>query len=400
MIDICIITPGILEARTQRGGGIEEQHYRVGLELSKYLHTVIISSFYKHFQGQSLVNDNFMVEEVYFPSCKDYPPKSMVERYIIPFSMVLYSLLASIKIISLAKRGLKIVIVTDILTGLLPAVLAKLLGVKVIFSEGNSWPWVNPYVVPMNLSVNQKIMYSTKILIGSLLAKVSNFIRVQSASIKRGMVKNGIDHNKIVVIGPGIDTNMFKPTNKNDFSCMKFRIGFVGRLTDEKGSRLLFAVCKKAEKVIPEVSFMIMGGGPHEKLFKSLRNIEHIGWVPRITLPGFLSQVQAVLFFQKDLGIAELEAMASGKAVIACNTKGVSQIIKNMENGLLCEPKAASYVGAIKILCQNHNLVRKLSYNARETALRNFSWDSVGMQWVKLIFREMNYRWDILHVEV
>lgn len=383
-MDICIVSPGLLHARTQRGGGIEEQHYEVGLELSKHFHIIILSPFYRRYKKRVLVNNNLTVEEVYFPSCERYPPKSLMERYMTLLSMALYSFLVSTRIISLTKKGLKIVVVTDTLTGLPPTILAKILGVKVIFSEGNLWPWVNPYIIPKNLSTSQKIMCSAKIFMGTLLGKMSNFVRVQSISIKKGMAKNGINQDKVVVIEPGIDTCIFKPANENSLSCKSFRVGFLGRLMDEKGAPLLFEICKKAEKVIPEASFRIMGGGPYEKRFRSLRNVEHVGWVPRNMLPKLMSRIQVILFFQRDLGIAELEAMASGKAIIACSIEGVQQFVKHLENGVLCTPDAECYIDAIKLLVENPRLLRAISEKARETAVKYFDWNIAGNNWFLL----------------
>lgn len=383
-VDICLVVPGLLSANTQRGGGVEEQLYRVGLELTKNFNPTIVSPFDTSYVKRVQVNDNMTIEEVYFPCCKNYPPKTFAERYMSLFSMILYGFLVLEKIISFKKRGLRIVILTDSLIGAAPAIAARLLQIKVIFSEGNLWPWVDPYIFPKALSADQRVMRSVKVSFGRLLARLSCCVRVQSAAISEGMVNNGFSPDKIVIIGPGLDTEMFRPDYTGSFTHEKFRVGFVGRLVDEKGAPLLLEVCKKAQEEVPEASFVIAGGGAYEEQFRSLKNMEHLGYVARDKLPSLLSRVQIMLFFQKDLGIAELEAMALGKAVIACRTKNVEYVIKHFKNGILCTPEAKSYIESIKVLLRNPTLLLALSKSARETVKEFFSWNIIGKEWLSL----------------
>jgi glycosyltransferase involved in cell wall biosynthesis len=386
---VCIISPGMLEVPTNRGGGREEQHFRVGLELSKYFHVIMISPFYRHFKKSILINDCFRICEVYSPALRDYPPVSTSQRHINILLIPLYSFIASIKVINLAKNGLRVVVVTDILTGFLPAILAKMVGIKVLFSEGNLTPWINPYLYPKKLSFSEKMMHSINLSVGVLLGKWSDSIRVQSSLIKKGMVKIGIPQDKIEVIEAGIDVDVFEPNDKNFLFNKPLKIGFIGRLTDEKGTPLLLEVCKKAEKMIPEVHFIIMGGGLYEKEFKLLKNVEHVGWIPRNEIQRLLSQIRILLFFQKDLGVAELEAMASGKAIVACNIGAIPSVIKHLENGLLCKPEADNYINAIRTLIENNSLLNKLSKNARKIVIHRFDWKIINIRWLSLLYRLM-----------
>lgn len=390
MLNICIILPGLLEAGAQRGGGREEQHYRIGIELSRLYKVIIISPFYRKFRKSRYINDNLIIEEVYFPACKEYPSVSTIGSYLIPFSIIFYSFLSSIKLLTLVKkRKIKILIITDILTGFLPLVLAKLLKITVIFSEGNLWPWVNPYIFHVNLSLSQKIMYAIKVLFGVLLCHFSDFIRVQSLLIKKGMMKHKVDSSKMIRIEGGIDTDKFRPV-KIRFA-RDLRIAFIGRLTNEKGATLLLEICKRAEKEIPEAKFVIFGDGLYRENFKQLKNIEHIGWINRDVLPKLLSNINIVLFFQKDFGIAEIEALASGKVIIAPNIGEIPKIIQQNINGIICPPNVDAYVKSIRFIGSDIKLLQKISENTRKTAIKHFSWDVVGDKWRKFIARCVKY---------
>jgi len=391
-VDVVIVLPGLIEAPTNRGGGIEEQHYALGIELSKNLKVVQISPFYRRFNGSVQVNNCFEIAELYFPATRDYPYLAAIECYVSPFSSIFYSFLASVRIIKLVGRGAKAVIITDPQTGFIPLITAKVLGVKVIFSEGNLWPWVNPYLTAKRLSLGQRIQYSVKILTGLILGNQCDLVRVQSDLIKKAMIKRGINEDKIAVIESGVDIDLFRPTFKIPFSGDNLKVGFIGRLTDEKGVPLLLKICKEAEKEVDNVRFIIMGGGPYEEDFKTLKNVEHVGQVPRDTIPLLLAQIHVVLFFQTDLGVAEVEAMACGKAILTRNSGEIPKIIKHMENGLLCDLNPESYIDYIKLLLTDRKLLIKISDNARKTAMSNFTWDIIGKKWFLLVNKTIQDR--------
>lgn len=389
-VDICILNPGLLEAKTRRGGGIEEAEYRIGLQLSSYFNILILAPFYREHHGLTRINQRFAIDEIYFPAVKNYPPKSVLERYMVFFSAFLFSFLAAVKLVSLRKRQLKLLILDSALTGLLPAMLARTMKIKVIFSEGNDYPWIMPYVYQARFSVSKKLGWSLLLATGRIMCNLSNYIRAQNNSIMKGMTKYGVDSSKIHVISAGVDTNIFRPLRETSYPYGNINIGFIGRLVEEKGVPLLLKVVRMALKECPNARFIIMGEGASKDYFLNLPNVEHVGFVSRDELPVWLSKVQVVLFFQKNLGLAELEALASGKAIIACNAGEVSHTIRHLENGILCKPEADSYVDAIKILVHNPSLLKKLADNARESALKYFSWKAVGMQWACMARKGMS----------
>ncbi|MGB7532370.1 MAG: glycosyltransferase family 4 protein [Halobacteriota archaeon] len=384
IVDICIISPSLLEAGTKRGGGIEEIDYQVAIQLSKYFNVVILSPVYKKYCKTIRINERFSIEQVYFPAVKNYPLRSTLEVYRILFLIHIYSCLTAMKVMTLRRKKLKLVIVHNGLPGFLSTLLAKIMKIKIIYSEGNTYPWISPYLTPAKRTLPQKFMYILNLNTGKLICKLSDCIRTQSNSIRGGMIDFGIDPAKIHVISGGVDVNMLKLISKMNHQCDSIRVGFIGRLTDEKGVPLLLDVVHAARRELPNVRFIIMGDGPYKQYFSNLPNVEHLGWVPRDELDLWLSMVQIALFFQKELGLAELEAMASGKVIVACDVGEISQTIKYLENGILCTPDAGSYINAIKLLCEDPSLIESLSRKARETAVEYFDWDVIGREWFSL----------------
>lgn len=383
-VDVCIISPGLLETGTTRGGGCEVTDYNVALQLSKYLDISVISTYKDDYKCTLQVNEHFTVEQVFFPALKNYPFKSkfeIVKNHIFTF---LYAFLAAAKVMKLRRKNLKIIIVHNPQTAILSILLAKIMKIKVIYSEGNLLPWTDPYIIPIKTTLKSKLFHIYNLYFGLFACLLSDRIRTQSSSIKNGMIKYGINSKKIEVIAAGVETDLFKPNREVEKDVTNLKVGFIGRLTEIKGVLLLLEIVQKSVKELPNVRFLIFGEGPYKSKFMNLPNVEHLGAVPRDELNNYLSKLHIVLFFQKELGRAEIEAMSSEKAIIACKMGEMTEMVQHLENCILCEPHPEEYIEAIKKLSLNSNLRKKISKNARETALELFTWDKIGAQWLSL----------------
>lgn len=388
-VDICIISPSLLETATTRGGGCEVSDYNVALQLSKHHSIIILSTFYKKYQKQIKVNEGFYIKQIPIISPKNYPPKSNVESIILYLITWLSSFLIACNIFILKlRKKLKIIIVHNPETALVSTFLAKIMNIKTIYAEGNITPWYNPFIFEKKKSLLNKILdfFSSNLKI--LMCKNAVKIRTQSDSIKNGMIHSGINAKKIVVIPAGIDSNEFKPIKKIDRKLT--RVGFIGRLNEIKGVPLLLEIVRTAEMELPDIKFLIFGDGHYKHCFESLSNIEHVGFITRDRLNAELAKVQTILSFQFELGRAEIEAMASGKAIIASNVGELPKKIKHLEEAILCDPNVQSYIDALKLLSKNNGLLVNISTNARELIISKYSWNIIGKEWLELYNELLN----------
>ena len=80
-----------------------------------------------------------------------------------------------------------------------------------------------------------------------------------------------------------------------------------------------------------------------------------------------------------------LEAIASGCAVVATKMSGVVDVVKHGSTGLLVEPDNVEQLAqALEQLLSDPNLRRRLSTNAREVVMREYSWDRVAEKTIEV----------------
>ncbi|KAK9268884.1 hypothetical protein L1049_000649 [Liquidambar formosana] len=89
-----------------------------------------------------------------------------------------------------------------------------------------------------------------------------------------------------------------------------------------------------------------------------------------------------VLYTPKDehFGIVPLEAMAAYKPVIACNSGGPVETIKNGVTGFLCDPTPQEFSLAMAKLIQDPQLAEKMGGQARQHATNSFSTKIFGQR--------------------
>ena len=65
-------------------------------------------------------------------------------------------------------------------------------------------------------------------------------------------------------------------------------------------------------------------------------------------------------------GIVPLEAMAAYKPVVACNSGGPVETIKNGETGFLCDPTPKDFALAMAKLIQDPEVAKRMGEQARQ----------------------------------
>ncbi len=194
------------------------------------------------------------------------------------------------------------------------------------------------------------------------------------------------------IIPNGVDTEHFKPEGPlcDDYNDGKLNILFVGRLEERKGVDDLIHACAIVRKDFPDFRLIIAGPGlklryQYELLAKRLIPDQAVftRFVPFDELPRYYRT--ADIFCSpansgESFGIVLLEAMASGKPVVATSIPGYSSVMTHGQEGLLATPRdRRSIANALLTLIHDKQLRLKMAHNGLVTA-EKYSWENVSRQ--------------------
>jgi len=203
-----------------------------------------------------------------------------------------------------------------------------------------------------------------------------------SHGIEKVLIEDGIPGQKLVTIYSGIDIDKFV----NSFPPIDFRdglgvpqknilVGTIAAMANHKDYPNLLKAAKIVVEQQNDVTFCAVGDGPEREKILSLA--DELGLKSKFIFTGFRGDIGKflktfdifVLASKKEgMGTSILDAQAVGLPVIACETGGIPEIISHSKNGWLVPPKdEAKLAEAILLLVQDHQLRKRLGYNALKT---------------------------------
>ena len=143
-------------------------------------------------------------------------------------------------------------------------------------------------------------------------------------------------------------------------------IGFAGRMERVKTIDLLLLVYQKVLVKHPDTRLLLVGEGSKQVEWQNLA--DRLGVSHAVIWAGFRADMPRILaaldiFIQpsinEGLSLATLEAMAAGKAIIATDVGGTSEIIQNNHTGLLVKPGSTDSLAAALITYLDYPEKRK-----------------------------------------
>lgn len=250
-------------------------------------------------------------------------------------------------------------------------------------------------------------------VIPKCVKRLDKVICVSNAT-KETCEEKGIQGEKITVIPDGVSDDFrvseAKQKPREEFS-HELKINLhgkkmllsVGRLVERKGFHWF------VENVLPLLMenangwlYLMVGGGnfaPHiqdavtrngfqdhafmlgrvsEEILKVLYSIGDIFIMPNIPVTDDL----------EGFGIVALEASSCGLPVVASNLEGISEAIKDNENGFLIEPGSAyGFASKIRELLENDDLRARFGGRARRYTLENYGWERIAGLYLEQFIR-------------
>jgi glycosyltransferase involved in cell wall biosynthesis len=188
----------------------------------------------------------------------------------------------------------------------------------------------------------------------------------------------GLAHATVVY--NGADPAKFFPPEDEPQKAM---ILSVGNLIPIKGHELLLRAFASLQDEFPGATLEIIGDGPERSRLEKLARAEGIGGKVRFWGRQIRSQVagamrRATIFAlpsrYEGLGCVYLEAMSTGRPVIACRGQGIEEVIQDGVNGCLVEPDdQPGLANTLAALLRQAGLRRKMGSAARETVMQGYT---------------------------
>jgi glycosyltransferase involved in cell wall biosynthesis len=161
----------------------------------------------------------------------------------------------------------------------------------------------------------------------------------------------GIPLESIAVLSNGVELARFRvaagDTRRRIRSTLRivetaFVVGTVGSLTPVKGHRVLISAVARAARFVPHIHLVVVGSGPlHEDLIGHAR-AERIGdrvhfAGQREDVPDLLTAMDAYVCSSESEGMSNalLEAMASGRPIVATDVGDNAAIVREKVEGLI-----------------------------------------------------------------
>lgn len=160
------------------------------------------------------------------------------------------------------------------------------------------------------------------------------------------------------------------------------RVLSVGRLVPQKGHAVLLNAIAALARDGHDTEAVLVGSGPMRPTLERLA--DELGIAERVTFRGALGSdevarcyAEASLFccasFAEGLPVVLMEAMASGRAVVATSIAGVGELVRDGETGLLVTPGSAEELAAaIAELLDDPGLRTRLARAGRQAVRRDF----------------------------
>jgi D-inositol-3-phosphate glycosyltransferase len=211
------------------------------------------------------------------------------------------------------------------------------------------------------------------------------------------------DRRKIEIVPPGVNTDRFFPLSPDEakarlgFDLHKHLFLFVGRIEPLKAVdtiiKALALVREEDRRIFKKLAFAVVGGDPNDVNDKEMaelkaltcelglgETVHFMGAKDQSELPTFYAAATAVIMPSdyESFGMVALEAMASGKPVIASQVGGLAFLVRDRETGYLIpvrEPQ--SLAKSIQEIMSDCCRAEEMGQNAALIA-KDYAWPRIA----------------------
>ncbi|MDY6894138.1 MAG: glycosyltransferase family 4 protein [Thermotogota bacterium] len=223
-----------------------------------------------------------------------------------------------------------------------------------------------------------------------------------SENTRESLMNLGMSKDKIVVIPPAIDLNLFHPDLPTESIRKELNIEsnthlllYVGDLTKTRGLYCLIDALDATLEQSPNTNLLLAVNMPLDRYkqgkFEIKEKISSFGLDDNVIPLGIVNNMPEVMnasdiFIASylsiesiaDYPISLLEAMACGKPAIATSVGGIPEVIKHKKNGLLVQPGDAQELkNAICYIFDNKDEAKNMGDNAATYVAENYGIEAI-----------------------
>lgn len=222
---------------------------------------------------------------------------------------------------------------------------------------------------------------------------------------KSWMKNSGVSPEKIKFLPNGINNSCFAKIPKSKLKKIekkfnlsgKFIISYLGRIQDYKGLEQIIKVLPEIKKSEKNILFLAMGDDAGDmkrlkKLAKSLGVEKNVLFTGKVTDDEKISLLELSEIFSfpsqwEAFGIATLEAMARGNAVISTKTEGGNFLIQK-ENGFLFDYNNLKDLKKFLEILIKSKILRKEMQKCNIKKAKSFLWSMIAKKLEKIYKNE------------
>jgi glycosyltransferase involved in cell wall biosynthesis len=216
-----------------------------------------------------------------------------------------------------------------------------------------------------------------------------------SESTADDLVARGICRDRVVAIPPGVSFDHYTPDASVRAAAPVF--SYLGRLKKYKGVDLVIRAFARVRRT--DATLEIAGAGDYRPRLEALAASLDLG--SRVRFLGFVSEAEKLALLRRSWavalaspkegwGLTNVEAEACGTPVVASDSPGIRESVKNGETGFLVpHGDVAALAAAMDRLAGSPALVAQMGARARAFA-ETFTWDRCARETEAHLLRVLN----------
>lgn len=257
--------------------------------------------------------------------------------------------------------------------------------------------------VDKSTGYGKRIDWRLDLIIKFVLRNVDVLI-APSKLLAEEAIKAGADPSKVHIIPNGVDISRFNPSISGKMIRKRLGIGpdehvvlTISRFHPKKGHAFLVKAIPMVLKEFPDTKFVLCGEGPEKQTIINM--VKSLGLFKNVLFAGFIDEKEKPMYYAaadvfalpslvEGAPIVILEALASGKPLVASRTGNIPELVRDGVSGILVNPQDTVQIAkAIIRYLENPSLREIGGITGREEIVKNYSWETIAKKTLALYER-------------